>query len=464
MIAGKPHLPLDLVCVDTTNKVQLSERAIQKCLDQATFNSVKLLTHDGSRKHAVMIPKVSGLDAYSNFMVRELHKYVESNHALIIQYDGYILNMQAWTNDFLQYDYAGAPWLQWRAIGNGGFSLRSKRLLQAGAQLHPEENAHPEDVWLCHRRRSELQGMGMRWMPFDLACRFAFEGRSFTGKEWTGLPTHWAGQFGFHSWLTPLPEYMDKPLIFHHSGDMGDVIYSLAAAKAMGGGLYFFSADNRYPYPKPARSTPTADWTNQIAPLLNEQDYIWGSLWTHGTPYSTDVDFNAFREFYRDNRAENWMSLFHLHQKRFDTWWPEDEPWLTVPDPITIPGRPIVVNHTDRYLNPKFPWYQLVQEYGDRMVFIGTQAEADNFQGMAPPRHQSIPWHRTNNLLELAQVIAGAKVFIANQSCPLAIAHGLGQRVIVEEWPMNANCHLKRPGAIYFKDGGPLDIPPDWLK
>ena len=53
---------------------------------------------------------------------------------LIIQHDGFILNHKAWDNEFLNYDYIGAPvyWMGNKLIevGNGGFSLRSKKLLK----------------------------------------------------------------------------------------------------------------------------------------------------------------------------------------------------------------------------------------------------------------------------------------------------------------------------------------------
>lgn len=43
-------------------------------------------------------------------MIKELNKYIETDYVLIVQYDGFILNPKAWMDEFLEYDYIGAPW------------------------------------------------------------------------------------------------------------------------------------------------------------------------------------------------------------------------------------------------------------------------------------------------------------------------------------------------------------------
>lgn len=450
-----------LCAVDTTDKVALTERAIEKCTEQCHFPAVKLFTNDASRKHAVPIPALNGLEGYSQFITRELHKHVATSHVLIVQHDGYIVNPLAWKQDWLRYDYIGAPWEKWKVVGNGGFSLRSKKLLEATAKIAPGELPHPEDSWICYRHRNDLCNLfGLKFAPYEIASRFAFEGRSYDGKEWKGLPTQWANQFGFHSWLTVLPDLMDRPLIFHHSGDAGDVIYSLPVIKSLGGGVLFLSTDNRHPWPKNTRWAQGGgdpSWAGSLATLLDRQPYIWRTLYTHARPFSADVDLNLFREFYRTPRPENMQNLFTLHCKAFGVSYPEDEPWLQVDEIRKVPGRDIVVNRTERFHNPDFPWAKLVLEHGKRMVFVGTTQEHRDFL-----RFGQVPRHPTDNLLQVAQIIAGARLFIGNQSCPLAIAHGLCQKVIVEEWPKNPNCHLNRPGTIYWTRGH-LEIPRDWL-
>jgi hypothetical protein len=57
---------------------------------------------------------------------------IANRFALIQQWDSWVLDTSAWRDDFLKYDYIGAPW-GWHdvnQVGNGGFSLRSMRLIR----------------------------------------------------------------------------------------------------------------------------------------------------------------------------------------------------------------------------------------------------------------------------------------------------------------------------------------------
>ena len=122
----KPVLPsVTLLCADATDKVEWSLRDIEKSMQQCDFGEVKLLSNHPAAKH--QIPPIVGLDGYSKFCIREMHKYVNTTHALICQYDGFVLSGQAWTDEFLNWDYIGAPFQPTGIIGNGGFSLRSKK-------------------------------------------------------------------------------------------------------------------------------------------------------------------------------------------------------------------------------------------------------------------------------------------------------------------------------------------------
>ena len=106
------------------------------------------------------------------------------------------INTKAWTNDFLKYDYIGAPWIFFRCkddwemktrVGNGGFSLRSKRLLkEASALTSREKRVHPEDAYVTKGIGEELKSKGISFAPADLAMRFSVEKALYTG------------QFGFH--------------------------------------------------------------------------------------------------------------------------------------------------------------------------------------------------------------------------------------------------------------------------
>ena len=68
-----------------------------------------------------------------------LTDYFDTEFSLSIEWDGFVVNPDAWTDDFLKYDYIGATnreiWNRDKVGGvhpytfmNGGFCLRSKRL------------------------------------------------------------------------------------------------------------------------------------------------------------------------------------------------------------------------------------------------------------------------------------------------------------------------------------------------
>lgn len=285
----------------------------------------------------------------------------------------------------------------------------------------------------------------MMFMPHDLACRLSFEGRSWNSKEWQGVPNEWSGSFGFHSFLSAgVPT---KPLVANHAGDAGDVVYSLPVLKHLGGGALFLTPNNKFPFPRPtrwAREGGDASFVDNLAPLLEAQPYIWCCKYTQGTPFSTDVDLNAFRRPWSRRTSKDFHSILSLHCEAFGVPMPT-EPWLTVPNPIVVPGRPIVVARSPRFQNNEgFPWDRIVAKYHDKMVFVGLDIEAKAFQGFS--LQHEIPHYQTKDALELARVVAGAKLCVMNQSLPLAIANGLFKEVVVEEWPGNSNTRMDRPG------------------
>ena len=454
----KPNLSqVTLVAVDCTPKVEWTVKAMDRCLEQCEFGDVKLLTNQpvNSIEGVVKIPEIKSLEDYSKFCIRELHKYVRTSHALIVQADGFVLNGAAWRGDFLKYSYIGAPFNPSGIIGNGGFSLRGTKMMQWIAR-QPWEDPHPEDSAICVRHRDEIECSGYRFAPLGVASRFAFEGRAWNTKEWQGISNKWDGQFGFHSFLSVLPPDKKPYRVFHHSLDQGDCVYGLAAMKALGGGALFISPDNKFPYPLASRwqrMGGEAATVDNLRPLIESQDYVVSCRYTHGTPFSTDYDLNRFRIPWKNRTAKDFDSILKLHMDAFSLPIPT-QPWLAVKDPICVEGRPIVVNRTSRYQNDSFPWDRLCAKYGDRMVFVGAPQEAEVFQGFAPEKR--IPHYQTKDALELARVIAGAKLCIMNQSLPLAIAHGLHKNVLVETWPLNSNCVIERRGAMY-------EVPKGWL-
>lgn len=195
MIHQKLHLAnVSLVCIETRYP-KLAQYAIDRCLAEASFKECLLLS---SVKHAlpdyieqVSIPPIESIEAYSEFMLRDLGQYFSGDHVLIMQWDSFILRGDLWTDEFLEYDYIGAPWPHRPvAVGNGGFSIRSRRLVDALSAI-TIDRVHPEDFVICELHREELiNNHKIRFAPTSLATRFAFEGIQPTSPS-----------FGFHGFF-----------------------------------------------------------------------------------------------------------------------------------------------------------------------------------------------------------------------------------------------------------------------
>lgn len=126
----------------------------------------------------VLIGTVDSVEAYSQFILKSLLQHVATAHVLIVQWDGYVVNANVWEPSFLECDYLGAVW-PWAPegmrVGNGGFSLRSRRLLEA-LQDPRIEMADNEDATICRTFRPLLEcAHNIQFGSEQLAERFSFE-------------------------------------------------------------------------------------------------------------------------------------------------------------------------------------------------------------------------------------------------------------------------------------------------
>jgi hypothetical protein len=188
-----------LCCIDCVNH-ELAIAALAQCVQKCTFGRALFITDRDFTLPDIDVIRIDPLqsrDAYSHFVVKELGACITTSHALLIQWDGFVVNPLAWSDEFLDYDYIGARWgwpTDGHTVGNGGFSLRSKRLLDALRDRHIADIAI-EDVAICRRYRAYLEAEhAIRFAPEPVADRFAFE-----TTYPTGLPFGFHGLFNF--WL-----------------------------------------------------------------------------------------------------------------------------------------------------------------------------------------------------------------------------------------------------------------------
>lgn len=202
-----------LAAIDGTRTPAATEASLARAASELTF--ARVLFFAPVRPNAtpaldercewIEIP-LKSLKEYNQFCLAELYRHVSTTHCLTIQSDSHIVNAAAWDEAWLEYDYIGAPWppghsgTEYR-VGNSGFCLRSRRLLEATAALPNDSyvwrgTVKPscrDDVITCVMYRPHLERLGLRFAPVDVAARFAFEN-----------PTPEApvlnGQFGVHEY------------------------------------------------------------------------------------------------------------------------------------------------------------------------------------------------------------------------------------------------------------------------
>jgi hypothetical protein len=128
------------------------------------------------------IPPLRGRWGYSEYVLRHLRAHVHTEHALIFQWDGFVSDPAAWRPEFLQYDYVGALFPPVagiptdKRVGNGGFCLRSARLLDRVAALAPAGSGIAEDVLICCELGEHLRnGHGIEFAPPALAKHFSVD-------------------------------------------------------------------------------------------------------------------------------------------------------------------------------------------------------------------------------------------------------------------------------------------------
>lgn len=219
---------------------------------------------------------------------------------------------------------------------------------------------------------------------------------------------------------------------FKHSGNLGDIIYSLPTIIALGGGkLYIGNGTGNLgvsdgcppPYPM------TEILVLQIIDLLKLQPYL-----SDVKPYGNEkVDYNLdkFREHYpSDDHLAEW------HLKTFGVKFNLGRAWLENIEPRYV--NDIIISHSGRYITHynKFNWGAL-KGYEDRCAFIGFEKEHLKFKKYTG---LDIKIHPVKSLIEFAQIIKGGKVYIGNQSLGFAFAEALKCPRVVEICYFDSNC------------------------
>ena len=215
--------------IDNTNRVEETIQALHTCKNVANFGEVKLVTlpqyvekyqdEEGITLEKQVRP-LTNIDEYNYYILYHLHKHINTDYVLLVQDHAFIINPDAWRDDFFDYDYIGAPWPyrerayitpfgEHQRVGNGGFSFRSKKLLEVPLkqwipfkvaemsdfyQMFGGNNTNEDGNITVHNKHL-YEKQGCKIAPIEVAKFFSYE---------TPVPEN-SGiiPFGFHNNLPP---------------------------------------------------------------------------------------------------------------------------------------------------------------------------------------------------------------------------------------------------------------------
>lgn len=253
-------------------------------------------------------------------------------------------------------------------------------------------------------------------------------------------------------------------ITYRHSGTLGDLIYSLSIVKKMEPGCFMVALNNiencvaQYGY-RPDEVDPAhrGRFTTQdfewLAPLLERQSYIKETCTWHQGDAEPTVDLDKFRGTLFRGFEGNYVEAYHKAFNLPFTMQDYDTPWLEADAERT---KPIVVSRTPRYRDTKAGdaiWQSMVADADliNNGIFVGTPAEHADFErtmGIV------IPYHPVKDFLELANIVAGAELIMANQNFVYSLAMGLGKDTVLETIkikPLQQNeCFFPRTNCQYF--------------
>ena len=180
----------------TSVRLEQTIKALQHSSLKINFGDIKLLSNikpDNLPDNITheYVPKCNNIDEWNYHIIYTLPKYIETDYIILIHDNGFIVNPEVWTDEFLKYDYIGAPWplpkddFSYRDINGevirqgNSVSLRSKKLLDVANKLDLEWKAFHgftnEDGFICVNYRHEYINEGCVFAPIDISCLFSKE-------------------------------------------------------------------------------------------------------------------------------------------------------------------------------------------------------------------------------------------------------------------------------------------------
>lgn len=171
-----------ITLIALTNKdFEGHKKALDKSCEGIEFGATKIIWDES----------IKSIDDWNYKVLYELWRYVRTDYAILFHADGHVINPDMWRDEFLKYDFVGAPFPlpRWKGefedeegnvvrVGNS-VSLRSLRLMNAPWNFDLEWKSYygntNEDGFLCCHNRRKLEKEGMKFAPLEVAKHFSKE-------------------------------------------------------------------------------------------------------------------------------------------------------------------------------------------------------------------------------------------------------------------------------------------------
>lgn len=226
-VNGRLQLPEVTLMAMTSVRVMETVKAMKYSMKNIDFGDAVFI----SDRKPVYLPKniryshttrLNNIDDFNYKMIYELTEHIHTDYVMVVHYDGFVVHPECWREEFLEYDYIGAPWpdphddFTYRDInGNlqrvgNSVGIRSKRLLdfpnEAKLPFEADHGYFHEDGFLCVKNRHLVEAAGMKIAPIDVAKYYSHE---HMVPEIEGITP-----FAFHKWAgtnSNYPKFKGKP-------------------------------------------------------------------------------------------------------------------------------------------------------------------------------------------------------------------------------------------------------------
>ena len=190
------NLPNITLVALTSVRIPQTIQALEYSCREINFGSVKLLSDiqpDNLPEYIKyeFTEKSSNIDQWNYNIIYNLPNHIETDFALLIHDNGFVVNPSSWKDEFFDYDYIGAPWplpndnFSYRDINNNlirvgnSVSLRSKKLLDIPKKFNlewkPFYGFTNEDGFICVNYRHKYIEGGCKFADIDVAKYFSHE-------------------------------------------------------------------------------------------------------------------------------------------------------------------------------------------------------------------------------------------------------------------------------------------------